>query len=143
MFYFMPAFALKRHVLSSFPSNSQNAGIADSIDFMVEQVEGHERSALASRLVLGCTKNYVEPQRLRNTPITLIDVFDRPGASQEIQENLAKCYPDAKRAHLKSGGNFPYLACANDVNLYILIHLKQFAGERYSPYVAGCEPVTG
>ena len=40
--------------------------------------------------MVGCTKNYVEPQRLRNTPITLIDVFDRPGASQEIQVRIRR-----------------------------------------------------
>ena len=66
-------------------SVSKNRHIADSIDFMVEQVEKIERSTLASRLVIGTTKNYVEPQRLRHQPITIIDVFDDPGVSPAVQ----------------------------------------------------------
>ena len=34
---------------------------------------------------------------------------------------MYKCYPDAKRAHLKSGGNFPYLSRSNEVNLMIQV----------------------
>ena len=65
---------------------------------------------------------------------------------------MYKCYPDAKRAHLKSGGNFPYLSRSNEVNLMIQvcerfrtinlihcssllitkqIHLMTFQGTRY------------
>jgi len=142
LFYMMPAFALKRHVLGSFPSISKNRHIADSIDFMVEQVEKIERTTLASRLVIGTTKNYVEPQRLRQQPITIIDVFDDPGVSAAVQEDIQKCYPEAKRAQLKTGGSFPYLAAAHDVNLYILIHLKEYVRTRHSPYQQGYEPET-
>lgn len=60
---------------------------------------------------------------------------------------MYKCYPEAKRAHLKSGGNFPYLSRADEVNthlevqkiryyFYIIfnfgqIHLLPFQGTRY------------
>ena len=36
---------------------------------------------------------------------------------------MYKCYPDSKRAHLKSGGNFPYLARSSEVNL--MLQVKQ------------------
>ena len=34
---------------------------------------------------------------------------------------MYKCYPDAKRAHLKSGGNFPYLSRSTEVDLMIQV----------------------
>ena len=37
---------------------------------------------------------------------------------------MYKCYPDSKRAHLKSGGNFPYLSRSNEVNLMIQVQLE-------------------
>ena len=36
---------------------------------------------------------------------------------------MYKCYPEAKRAHLKSGGNFPYLARSEDVNTHLEVWL--------------------
>ena len=34
---------------------------------------------------------------------------------------MYKCYPNAKRAHLKSGGNFPYLSRSAEVNIFIQV----------------------
>ena len=48
-------------------------------------------------------------------------VFDESALSQRCKEEMYKCYPDAKRAHLKSGGNFPYLSRSNEVNLMIQV----------------------
>ena len=76
---------------------------------------------LASRLTLNCNNAYVAPQKLRNVPVTLVDVYDDCALSQRVQEEMYKCYPNAKRAHLKSGGNFPYLSRADEVNLHIQV----------------------
>ena len=48
-------------------------------------------------------------------------VFDESALSQRCKEEMYKCYPDAKRAHLKSGGNFPYLSRSSEVNLMIQV----------------------
>ena len=40
---------------------------------------------------------------------------------------MYKCYPNAKRAHLKSGGNFPYLSRPDEVNLYIQVSTVRYA----------------
>ena len=58
---------------------------------MVEQVENIDRKVLASRLVMETTRNYVEPQRLRNQPITIIEAFDSPGVSQKNQVPFVVC----------------------------------------------------
>ena len=39
---------------------------------------------------------------------------------------MYKCYPDAKKAHLKSGGNFPYLSRSSEVNLMIQVNILYF-----------------
>ena len=51
-------------------------------------------------------------------------VFDESALSQRCKEEMYKCYPNAKRAHLKSGGNFPYLSRSGEVNLMIQVHKR-------------------
>jgi len=51
----------------------------------------------------------------------LLQVFDDCALSQPVKDELYKCYPNAKRAHLKKGGNFPYLCRSADVNLYLQV----------------------
>eukprot|EP00116_Pleurobrachia_bachei_P018487 sb/3478749/ len=50
VYYMMPTFALRRQILAEIPSVSTTGHMADSVDFMVEQVEKIDRSTLASRL---------------------------------------------------------------------------------------------
>lgn len=53
-----------------------------------------------------------------------MQVFDQSALSLEAKEEMYKLYPNAKRAHLKTGGNFPYLCRSAEVNLYIqVLHL--------------------
>lgn len=61
-----------------------------------------------------------------------LKVFDQSALSHEAKEEMYKLYPNARRAHLKTGGNFPYLCRSAEVNLYIQIHLRQFHGTRYA-----------
>lgn len=51
----------------------------------------------------------------------LLDVFDESALSQSVKEEMYKCYPNARLAHLKSGGNFPFLSRADEVNVYIQV----------------------
>lgn len=77
---------------------------------MSERLESLSQQELASRLTLNCINSYVEPQKLQEIPMTIIDVFDHCAISERVKQELYKMYPQAKRAHLKSGGNFPYLS---------------------------------
>ena len=51
----------------------------------------------------------------------LLQVNDECALSQSVKEEMYKCYPDAKRAHLKDGGNFPYLSRSDEVNIHIQV----------------------
>lgn len=48
-------------------------------------------------------------------------VNDDSAISESAKESIHKSYPNARRAHLKSGGNFPYLSRTDEVNLYIQV----------------------
>lgn len=50
-----------------------------------------------------------------------VEVFDQSALSLEAKEEMYKLYPNARRAHLKTGGNFPYLCRSAEVNLYIQV----------------------
>ncbi|KOX70959.1 Maspardin [Melipona quadrifasciata] len=96
------------------------------------QLESLTQPELASRLTMNCVNCYVQPQKVCHLPITIIDVFDEYALSNSVREEVYKCYPNAKLAHLKSGGNFPYLSRAAEVNLHLQIHLRQFEGTEYA-----------
>lgn len=131
-FWMMPSLFLKKMVMGNFDKSLTDPEIADSIDFMVEKLDSLSQQELASRLTLNCMNCYVEPQKLSGIEVTIMDVFDDCALSQEVREEMYKCYPNAKRAHLKSGGNFPYLSRSLEVNVFIQIHLKVFDDTQYS-----------
>uniref|UniRef100_A0A3P9N0F1 SPG21 abhydrolase domain containing, maspardin n=1 Tax=Poecilia reticulata TaxID=8081 RepID=A0A3P9N0F1_POERE len=131
-FWLMPAFLLKKIVLGNFAKGPVDPKMADAIDFMVDRLESLSQSELASRLTLNCQNSYVEPHKIKDVAVTIIDVFDQSALSLEAKEEMYKLYPNARRAHLKTGGNFPYLCRSAEVNLYIQIHLRQFHGTRYA-----------
>ncbi|XP_022915023.1 maspardin-like [Onthophagus taurus] len=128
LYWIMPALVLKRMVMGNFSAEKVDPEIVDAIDFMVERLDSLPQAELASRLTLNCVKGYVEAHKLSNVPVTIIDVFDEYALSSAVREELYKCYPQAKLAHLKSGGNFPYLSRCAEVNLHLQIHLRQFDG---------------
>nr|CAD7428393.1 unnamed protein product [Timema monikensis] len=115
VFWMLPSLVLKKMVMGNFTSGKVDPRIADSIDFMVERLESLTQQELASRLTLNCMTCYVEPQKIVSLPITIMDVFDEYALSNPVREEMYKCYPTAKLAHLKSGGNFPYLSRSDEV----------------------------
>lgn len=119
------------------------------------QLESLSQSELASRLTLNCQNSYVEPHKIKDVAVTIIDVsiklylpkgilvffhlyfyhsnlsafslngvevFDQSALSLDAKEDMYKLYPNGRRAHLKTGGNFPYLCRSAEVNLYIQVH---------------------
>uniref|UniRef100_A0A8D8ZQ00 Maspardin n=1 Tax=Cacopsylla melanoneura TaxID=428564 RepID=A0A8D8ZQ00_9HEMI len=98
-----------------------------------------QQSDLASRLTLNCQQNKVDVTRLQHIAITLMDVYDDYALSYHVQETLCELYPKAKRATLKSGGNFPYLSRTDDCTLHLQIHLRLFEDTPYSAKVTGEE----
>lgn len=124
IYWMMPAIVLKKIVMGNFTTENSDPYIVEAIDFMVEKLESLTQQELASRLTLNCIKGYVEVHKLANLSVTIIDVFDEYALTSAVREELYKCYPEAKLAHLKSGGNFPYLSRSSDVNLYLQVYIS-------------------
>ncbi|XP_051170328.1 maspardin-like [Leptopilina boulardi] len=132
VFWILPSLVLKKMVMGNFESDKVDGEIIEAIDFMVERLESLTQPELASRLTMNCVNCYVQPQKISHLQITIMDVFDEYALSNVVREEMYKCYPNAKLAHLKSGGNFPYLSRSAEVNLHLQIHLRQFEGTEYS-----------
>ncbi|XP_047996947.1 maspardin-like [Leguminivora glycinivorella] len=126
LFWLLPSLVLKRMLMGNFSAEKADRRIIEAIDFMVERLESLNQSELASRLTLNCTPGYMQPHLLNELAVTIVDVWDECALSPQVREDLYKSYPQAKLAHLKSGGNFPYLSRGDEVNLHLLIHLRQF-----------------
>ncbi|BES89949.1 Spastic paraplegia 21 (Autosomal recessive, Mast syndrome) [Nesidiocoris tenuis] len=127
LFWALPSMILKKMIMVNLPICHTDKRIVDSIDFMVEKLDSLSQQDLASRLTINCINSYVNSDKLRSVEIvTIIDVFDECALSAPVREVLYKCYPQAKLAHLKAGGNFPYLSRSEEVNLHLQIHLLQF-----------------
>ena len=48
-------------------------------------------------------------------------VNDQSALSEAVKDEVYKCFPEARRAQLKTGGNFPYLSRADEVNLFLQV----------------------
>ncbi|XP_011696533.1 PREDICTED: maspardin-like isoform X2 [Wasmannia auropunctata] len=132
VFWILPSLVLKKMVMGNFATEKVDEEIIEAIDFMVERLESLTQPELASRLTMNCINCYVQPQKICHLPVTIIDVFDEYALSNAVREEMYKCYPNAKLAHLKSGGNFPYLSRSAEVNLHLQIHLRQFEDTEYT-----------
>ena len=118
----MPAPLLKNMVLSGLQTHpSDDLGIVNASDFMADRLETLSHAVLASRLFVNSNGSFVRPNLVRDCPITVIDVFDESALSDDVKRDVYKCHPQAKPAHLKSGGNFPFLSRSEEVNLHILV----------------------
>jgi len=126
IFWLTPNTFLKKMVLNGMETVDMDLGIAKACEFMSERLEELPQAVLASRLTLNCTPSYVKPHLVNDLPVTIIDVWDDCALSQQVKDDVYKCYPQAKLAHLKTGGNFPFLSRKDEVNMHLLIHLRNF-----------------
>ncbi|GJP60139.1 hypothetical protein CLOP_g17274 [Closterium sp. NIES-67] len=131
MFSYAPDFVLKRVVLSGLRDGPHEPLIADSIDFVVSRLDALARSDLASRLTLNTLPVVLPPlQQLPEQSITLMDCNDFAAVAWQLRDALYTRYPNATRAFLKSGGDFPFLSRADEVNLHLFLHLRRVDAER-------------
>ncbi|KAK5847165.1 hypothetical protein PVK06_003468 [Gossypium arboreum] len=124
-----PSFLLKRYILTGIHDGPQEPFIADSVDFVVSQVETLSRDDLASRLAFTVDNASVGPLLLSDSFITIMDTNDYSSIPQELRDQLGERYPAARRAYLKTGGDFPFLSRPDEVNLHLQLHLRRVGVE--------------
>ncbi|KAG6782678.1 hypothetical protein POTOM_012089 [Populus tomentosa] len=132
-----PSFLLKRYVLTGIRDGPHEPFIADSVDFVVSQVETLSRDDLASRLTLNVDAASVGSLLLSDSCITIMDTNDYCAIPQQLKDQLSDRYPEARCAHLKSGGDFPFLSRSDEVNLHLQLHLRRVGLEAQPDMVRG------
>lgn len=120
-----PSFLLKRYVLTGIRDGPHEPFIADSVDFVVSQVETLSRDDLAARLTLTVESASVGPLLLPDASITIMDTNDYCAIPQQLKDEVSERYPGARRADLKTGGDFPFLSRPDEVNLHLQLHLRR------------------
>ncbi|XP_075536203.1 maspardin-like isoform X3 [Dermacentor variabilis] len=90
-------------------------------------------AVVLKRMVMGSYSLHPVPNDIADSIDFMVEkVFDSSALKQEVKEELYKLYPHAKRAHLKRGGNFPFLSRSDEFTMHLQIHLRQFDGTRYA-----------
>ncbi|CAN1834201.1 SPG21 [Linum perenne] len=118
-----PSFLLKRYVLTGIQDGPHEPFIADSVDFVVSQVETLSKDDLASRLTLNVDAQAVGSLLLSDQFITIMDTNDYSATPRQLKDQLTERYPEAKQANLKTGGEFPFLSRPDEVNLHLQVNL--------------------
>lgn len=131
--WMLPSMVLKKMVMGNFGSEKMDVDVADAVDFMVEKLESLSQSELASRLTLNCSSSYVNVNKLQMMFLQ-IDVFDDCAITLPVREDMYRSYPSASMAHLKSGGNFPFISRSEEVNLHLQVHLLRFERSKLKQY---------
>ncbi|XP_044486202.1 maspardin isoform X2 [Mangifera indica] len=132
-----PSFLLKRYILTGIRDGPQEPFIADSVDFVVSQIETLSREDLASRLTLTVDAASVGTLLLSDSYITIMDTNDYCATPQLLKDQLRERYPEARRAFLKSGGDFPFLSRPDEVNLHLQLHLRRVGVDAQPDLVRG------
>ncbi|KAI5064026.1 hypothetical protein GOP47_0020696 [Adiantum capillus-veneris] len=124
-----PEFLLKRYILSGIRDGPQEPLIADSIDFVVSQLETLSKKELAARLTLNTTVGAIGQVLVPDSDITIMDTNDYCATPQALREEVGVRYGGARKAVLKTGGDFPFLSRADEVNLHLQLHLRRVGVE--------------
>ncbi|KAM0046025.1 putative alpha/beta hydrolase-1, maspardin [Helianthus debilis subsp. tardiflorus] len=132
-----PSFLLKRYVLTGIMSGPHEPFIADSVDFVVAQVETLSREDLASRLTLTNDDSSIGPLMLSDSLITIIDTNDKCAIPQQLKDEVSERFPGVRRADIKSGGDFPFLSRPDEINLHLKLHLRRVGVEAREDLVPG------
>jgi maspardin len=131
----LPDVLVRSAVRSLFPKGRAELPIAEAAEFSIVNTMAASRDELASRLsLLGTSSTVVGRVRIPEESITVIDVFEFascPGSM--VQEELQTALPNARRAMIKAGGDFPYLGAPDDVTLHLVVHLRRNAAPPVEP----------
>lgn len=137
---YLPAALLRRRVAAALaaPAASPLPAVRRAAAFMAHAVAQQPFAALHSKFVLNCTAAAV-PVLPPDAPlraaadgkcVTVIYTADDSGtAPPGTADDVLRHYPGARAAPVRAAGDFPYLACPDEVNLVLEVHMKgvQFA----------------
>lgn len=126
----LPDFLVRSTVRAILPKGRVSLDMANAAEFAIGHTITCPREVLASRLALSITSSTVINRvHISQNAITLIDTMDRQQPALRLSELTASQLSEARRALLKSGGDFPYISAHDDVNVHLLVHLRRNAAD--------------
>lgn len=125
----LPEFLVRNSIRSLFPKGRAEVSVAEAAEFSIMNTMTASRDELASRLCLLVTKSSVVGRlRMPENQVTIIDVVEYTVDTTSTRiEELNQAIPQARRALLKGGGDFPYLSCPEDVTMHLVVHMRRNA----------------
>ncbi|KAM5572755.1 hypothetical protein ABKV19_012687 [Rosa sericea] len=95
-------------------------------------------SFLLKRYVLsGIRDGPHEPFIADSVDFVVSQTNDYSAIPQQLKDQLSERYPEARRAQLKTGGDFPFLSRPDEVNLHLQLHLRRVGVEARPDLVPG------
>ncbi|GAW82670.1 hypothetical protein, conserved [Plasmodium gonderi] len=126
LYSFLPHVLLKKIILENYIYvNYVNIDLKEknSLEFMSNEIDLISSADLGGRIGLQLSVETVDRIHMNDECITILQTLNNT-YSDSLNEDMKKAYPFAKHAIMKSGGSFPYLSRYEEVNMYILVHLR-------------------
>lgn len=131
----LPEFLIRSTMRAILPKGRASLEMVNAAEFAIGHTMCCSRDVLASRMALSvASSSVISRVPIPQSHITLIDTLDRPSTQAiELSERTAEQLPNARRALLKSGADFPYLSVAEDINVHLVVHLRRHAPAPTAP----------
>ncbi|ETV85160.1 hypothetical protein H257_03000 [Aphanomyces astaci] len=123
----LPTFYLKKYVVGNFSHDGTSDAVRATMAYMRAQLDALSQPQLASRLTLvSLSSDHLSwGISIPHTRVTLIDSYGSNNEfTTELREQMYERYPDAKKALMKTAGDFPYLSHDDEVILQLRVHLR-------------------
>lgn len=123
---FLPHVLLKKIILENYIYlNYEHVDLKEmnSLEFMSNEIDLISASDLGGRISLQLSSDNIDKIYMNDKCITILQTLNNI-YPDSLNDDMKKAYPLAKYAIMKSGGNFPYLSRHEEVNMYILVHLR-------------------
>ncbi|SCM09166.1 acid cluster protein 33 homologue, putative [Plasmodium chabaudi adami] len=133
LYSFLPHVVLKKIIIEDYiygDCRYTDLKEKNSLEFMSNEIDLISASDLGGRISLQLSSEVVDSIYANDKCITVMQTLNNM-YPDSINDDMKKAYPNAKHAIMKSGGPFPYLSRYDEVNMYILIHLKNNISDEY------------
>jgi len=112
-----------------------DASLKSSLLLAKSQLNEFSQSQLASRLTMNGIPDQISSEYLGSADITIIEVGDLDQTHKDHFDSVNRAYPNAKVAHLDTGGHFPYLSRPDEFAAYMEMHYESYFGTPFSPAI--------
>ncbi|KAK2945636.1 putative maspardin [Blattamonas nauphoetae] len=121
---------------STVEKNTDNETARQLVEYIIHSTDPE---ILLSRQLLLTRWRKIDHPVMDDRRISLVITTDCPAAITRHAKSLARHYPNAHYYEMKAGGEFPHLSQPNDLNMYLLVHLRRYEQSLY-PLLSADDP---